>query len=230
MEWATEVNNLLNLWETVSVNRTLSELSKKDKNGLKTDCTLAEIIEHWQTVGVHKKKAEKKQMLKITVHLIGKCLLNSVLKAATPFCASRQPTANKSSSTEFSDTDSGIGELIPKPRSTKNHRAPDPPRISVIKMATKVNPKPQQPTMPTRHCNFCKRQGHTEMRCWDLGKSMPIPPTRLFYANNKVRFCRACLRSGHTESKCWDLGKGRPPLFYMQQKMLGIHRATIPVT
>ena len=86
MEWATEVNNLLNLWETVSVNRTLSELSKKDKNGLKTDCTLAEIIEHWQTVGVHKKKAEKKQMLKITVHLIGKCLLNSVLKAATPFC------------------------------------------------------------------------------------------------------------------------------------------------
>ena len=59
MELETEVNNLLNLWDKVSVNRTLSELSKKDKNGLKTDFTLAEIIEHWRAVGYYKKKRNK---------------------------------------------------------------------------------------------------------------------------------------------------------------------------
>ena len=197
MEWEIEINKLLNLWEKVSVNRTLSELSKKDKNGLKTDFTLAEIIDHWRTVGVHKKKTEKKQILKITVHLIGKCLLNSVLKAATPFCPTRQHTANISSeetshagshsTTECSDTvDSGIGAQIPKPRSTKNRCAPDPPRIAAIKMATEVKPKPQQP--PHIQCNFCKRQGHTEMRCWDLGRNMPIPPTRCFMLTTKLDF------------------------------------------
>ena len=74
-------------------------------------------------------------------------------------------------------------------------------------MATKVKPKTQQPT--TRQCNFCKRQGHTEMRCWDLGGS-PATHYRVVYSNNKVRFSHTCLRSGHTDSKCWDLGKGRP--------------------
>ena len=63
MEWETEVNKLLNLWEKVCVNQTLSELSKKDKNCVNgllmimmNDFTLAEIIEHWRTVGVHKRR------------------------------------------------------------------------------------------------------------------------------------------------------------------------------